>query len=136
MSKEKSLQQLPPAFIVLFALLCRRHSGCWVRAMSIFGYSDSNWVPALQDILNVCGEKAAMHNHKFSTDANPKTCKTKCMVFRIRQRKLHDMFLTLMSVFYFYSMSYCMVVSLCREVNQSVTRVCILVSLDLGRVQI
>ena len=63
----------------LFAVLRRRHSGCWVRGhyMGIFGYSDDTWVlppslSALQDILNTCEEYAAMHNLKFSTDVDPK----------------------------------------------------------------
>jgi hypothetical protein len=84
----------------LFAVLRRRHSGCWVRGhyMGIFGYSDDNWLlapslSALQDILNTCEEYAAMHNLKFSTDADPKKCKTKCMAFLTKKRKLPDMFL-------------------------------------------
>ena len=64
----------------------------------IFGYSDDNWVlapslPALQDILNTCEEFAAKHNLKFSTDPNPKKCKTKCMAFLKKARQLPNMFL-------------------------------------------
>ena len=84
----------------LFATLRRRHSGCWVRGhyMGIFGYSDDNWVlapslSALQDILKTCEEYAAQHNLKFSTDADPIKCKTKCMAFLKKQRQLPDIFL-------------------------------------------
>jgi hypothetical protein len=84
----------------LFATLRRRHSGCWVRGhyMGIFGYSDDNWVlapslSALQDILKTCEEYAAQHNLKFSTDADPVKCKTKCMAFLKKPRELPDMVL-------------------------------------------
>ena len=64
----------------------------------IFGYSDDNWLiapslPALQDMLVTCQEYAASHNLKFSTDLDPKKCKTKCMAFLQRQRDLPSMML-------------------------------------------
>ena len=64
----------------------------------IFGYSDDNWLiapslPALQDMLVTCQEYAALHNLKFSTDLDPKKCKTKCMAFLKRQRELPSMML-------------------------------------------
>ena len=84
----------------LFETLRRRRSGCWVRGRyaGIFGYSDDNWLiapslPALQDMLVTCQEYAEQHNLKFSTDLNPKKCKTKCMAFLIRQRELPSMML-------------------------------------------
>jgi hypothetical protein len=84
----------------LFETLRRRHSGCWIGGhyRGIFGYSDDNWVmapslSALQDILKTCEEFAASHNLKFSTDPDPKKCKTKCMAFLSRPRKLQDMYL-------------------------------------------
>ena len=84
----------------LFATLRRRHSGCWVRGryMGMFGYSDDNWIlapslSALQDILKTCEEYAGMHNLKFSTDPDPKKCKTKCMAFLSKPRELPDMLL-------------------------------------------
>ena len=63
------------------------------RFTGIFGYSDDNWLiapslPALQDMLVTCQEFAARHNLKFSTDLDPKKCKTKCMAFLHRQREL------------------------------------------------
>ena len=84
----------------LFETLCCRHSGCWIGGYyrGIFGYSDDNWVmapslSALQDILKTCEEFAASHNLKFSTDPNTIKCKTKCMAFLSRPRKLQDMYL-------------------------------------------
>ena len=70
----------------LFETLRRKRSGCWVmgRFRGIFGYSDDNWLmapslPALQDMLVTCQEFATSHNLKFSTDLDPKKCKTKYM---------------------------------------------------------
>jgi hypothetical protein len=84
----------------LFQTLRRRRSGCWVmgKFTGIFGYSDDNWLiapslPALQDMLVTCQEFAAQHNLKFSTDLDPKKCKTKCMAFLHRQRELPSMML-------------------------------------------
>ena len=84
----------------LFSLLRRRRSGCWVlgRFQGMFGYSDDNWalapsLSALQDILKTCEEYAETHNLKFSTDPNPKLCKTKCMAFLAKPRDLPSMYL-------------------------------------------
>ena len=84
----------------LFALLKRRRSGCWVGGYycGIFGYSDDNWVlapslSALQDILRTLEEYAGMHNLKFSTDADPIKCKTKCLAFLKKDRELPKMVL-------------------------------------------
>ena len=64
----------------------------------IFGYSDDNWVmapslSALQDILKTCEEYAESHNLKFSTDLDPKKCKTKCLAFLTKPRELPKMYL-------------------------------------------
>ena len=84
----------------LFEALRRKRSGCWVmgKFRGIFGYSDDNWLlapslPALQDMLVTCQEFAASHNLKFSTDQDPKKCKTKCMAFLKRQMDLPSMML-------------------------------------------
>ena len=84
----------------LFKTLRRRQSGCWVmgRFRGIFGYSDDNWLlapslPALQDMLVTCQEYAASHNLKFSTDQDPRKCKTKCMAFLKKPRELPNMIL-------------------------------------------
>ena len=79
----------------LFQTLRRKRSGCWVlgKYRGIFGYSDDNWliapsISALQDMLYTCQEFAARHNLKFSTDPEPRKCKTKCMAFLFKQREL------------------------------------------------
>ena len=84
----------------LFKLLKMRRSGCWILGVycGIFGYSDDNWLlapslNALQDMIKTCEEYAASHNLRFSTDANPKKSKTKCMAFLKYQRDLPNMVL-------------------------------------------
>ena len=42
-------------------------------------------------MLVTCQEFAASHNLKFSTDLDPKKCKTKCMAFLQRQKDLPSM---------------------------------------------
>ena len=79
----------------LFETLRRRRSGCWVMG-KFTGYIDDNWLiapslPAPQDMLETCQEYAAQHNLKFSTDQNPKKCKTKFMAYLHRQRELPSM---------------------------------------------
>ena len=68
----------------------------WFR--EIFGCGDDNWLiapslSALQDMLFTCQEFAASHNLKFSTDQDPKKCKTKCMAFLKKERDLPSMML-------------------------------------------
>ena len=84
----------------LFAILKRKHSGCWVKGYyrGIFGYSDDNWLlapslSALQDMLVTCEEYAKSHNLKFSTDPDPRKCKTKCIAFLKKPRQLRNMYL-------------------------------------------
>ena len=79
----------------LFKTLRRKRSGCWIlgKFRGIFGYSDDNWliapsISALQDMMITCQEFAATHNLRFSTDPDPKKCKTKCMAFLHHQRVL------------------------------------------------
>ena len=82
----------------LFQLLRQRSAGCWVKGSfhGIFGYSDDNFLLApslagLQEMLNTCEEYALSHNLKFSTDPQPKKCKTKCIAFLKRQRDLPNL---------------------------------------------
>ena len=84
----------------LFSILERKQSGCWVMGYfrGMFGYSDDNWalapsLSALQDILKTCEDYAASHNLKFSTDTDPKKCKTKCLAFLSKPRTLPSMYL-------------------------------------------
>ena len=84
----------------LFALLKRQRAGCWVLGTycGLFGYSDDNWALApsldsLQKILMTCQDYAASHNLKFSTDPNPRKCKTKCLAFLKNPRELPKLML-------------------------------------------
>ena len=77
----------------LFELLERHRFGCWVKDtfMGIMGYSDDNIclapsLHALQEMLKTCEEFALSHNLKFSTDPNPRKCKTKTLAF-LRTKK-------------------------------------------------
>ena len=77
----------------LFALLRKNTTGCWVNGifMGIFGYSDDNLLLApsldsLQEMLNICQKYASDHNLKFSTNVNPRKCKTKCIAFLFKER--------------------------------------------------
>ena len=79
----------------LFKILRQNGSGCWVNSnyFGIIGYSDDSFLLApsldsLQEMLNVCETYALTHNLKFSTDANPAKCKTKCLAFLARDRPL------------------------------------------------
>ena len=79
----------------MFALLRRRRTGCWVRGeyRGIFGYSDDNFalapsISALRDMLKTISDYAQEHNLRFSTDPNPKKCKTKVMAFTKKPRPL------------------------------------------------
>ena len=81
----------------LFKILRRNGSGCWINSnyFGILGYSDDSFLLApsldsLQEMLNVCEAYALSHNLKFSTDANPAKCKTKCLAFLARDRPLRQ----------------------------------------------
>ena len=84
----------------LFKILRRNGSGCWVNShyFGIIGYSDDSFLlapslDALQEMLSICEKYAAMHNLKFSTNPDPKKCKTKCLAFVKRERTLKKMYL-------------------------------------------
>ena len=82
----------------LFSELRRSGYGCWVNGYfhGIFGYSDDNMLLAptefaLQKMLEICEKFAEKHNLKFSTDVDPKKCKTKCIAFMKKTRELSEM---------------------------------------------
>ena len=79
----------------LFEILRRSKFGCWVNGYfyGILGYSDDNFLlapslHALQEMLQICERYAADHDLQFSTDTNPKKCKTKCISFLKKRREL------------------------------------------------
>ena len=84
----------------LFAILERQLHGCWVQDyfLGLLCYSDDNIclapsLNALQKMLRTCEEFALSHNLKFSTDPNPKKCKTKTLAFLKKPRDLPPMML-------------------------------------------
>ena len=79
----------------LFKILRKNKLGCRVNGefCGIFGYSDDNFLlapslHALQEMLLICERYAADHDLKFSTDPNPKKCKTKCIAYMRKKRDL------------------------------------------------
>ena len=79
----------------LFKIMRKSRLGCWVNGefCGIYGYSDDNFLlapslHALQEMLLICEEYAGDHDLKFSTDPNPKKCKTKCIAFLNKRRDL------------------------------------------------
>ena len=76
----------------LFNLLRKSGYGCWLNGSyaGIFGYSDDNMLVApsifaLQKMLDICETFANSHGLKFSTDLDPKKCKTKCTAFKVNK---------------------------------------------------
>ena len=79
----------------LFKILRSSKYGCWVNGdfFGILGYSDDNFLlapslHALQQMLAICERYADSHDLKFSTDPDPKKCKTKCIAFLKKRREL------------------------------------------------
>ena len=84
----------------LFSILRKNKSGCWIRGVffGIQGYSDDSLLLApsldsLQEMIKTCESYAASHNLRFSTDPDPRKCKTKCIAFLSRPRPLPSMYL-------------------------------------------
>ena len=83
---------------LLFSELRRSGYGCYVNGFyhGIFGYSDDNMLLApseyaLQKMLDICQSFANSHNLKFSTDANPNKCKTKCIAFTKKPKQMKNL---------------------------------------------
>ena len=81
----------------LAQILRRNGSGCWLNShyFGIIGYSDDSFliapsIDSLQEMLGICEKYAFEHNLKFSTDANPTKCKTKCLAFLKHERPLRQ----------------------------------------------
>ena len=84
----------------LFKILKKNRSGCWINGvfLGLFGYSDDNYaiapsITALCDMMKTISDYAAEHNLRFSTDPNPRKCKTKVMAFLRKPRPLPAVFL-------------------------------------------
>ena len=48
---------------------------------------------SLQEMIKICETYANEHNLRFSTDPDPRKCKTKCLAFLLKERPLPAMFL-------------------------------------------
>ena len=84
----------------LFKILKRKRSGCWIDGffLGLFLYSDDNFaiaptISALNDMMKTISDYALEHNLRFSTDPNPRKCKTKVMAFLKKPRPLPPVFL-------------------------------------------
>ena len=74
--------------------------GCWVNGefCGVWSYSDDTYLiapslEALQNMIKTCEEFADSHSLLYSTDPDPKRCKTKCIAFLKKQRDLPGMIL-------------------------------------------
>ena len=79
----------------LFKRLRKEKVGCWIQGKftGAVGYADDNLVMSptfegLQTMMKICEEFALEHNLSFSTNANPKKSKTKCVAFLKKPRAL------------------------------------------------
>ena len=84
----------------MFKILKKKRSGCWINGiyLGLFGYSDDNYalaptISALNDMMETISDYAIEHNLRFSTDPNPRKCKTKVMAFLKKPRPLPQVFL-------------------------------------------
>ena len=84
----------------MFEDLRRSGHGCRINGnfYGVFGYSDDTFIlaptlNALQEMLKICEVYAMKHNLRFSTDPNPKKCKTKCLAFLHSRRELKQLIL-------------------------------------------
>ena len=62
------------------------------------GYSDDSLLldpslDSLQEMIQTCEDFASSHNLRFSTDPDPKKCKTKCIAFLLKERPLPPLYL-------------------------------------------
>ena len=82
----------------LFQKLRNAKSGCWINENyhGILGYSDDNFLlapslSALQEMLIICEKYAEEHGLMFSTNPDPKKCKTKCIAFLLNDREIRKL---------------------------------------------
>ena len=82
----------------LFNELRRKKSGCWIKNQfcGMLGYADdimliSPTLEGLQDMINDCATYMSQHNLAFSTNPDPKKCKTKCLAFTAVKREFKSL---------------------------------------------
>ena len=81
----------------LFLLLRKKKSGCWMKGhfVGVLGYADDLLLLApsrdgLQEMIRTCEHHAKELNISFSTNENPKKCKTKCMSILKKDREIKN----------------------------------------------
>ena len=81
----------------LFGLLRKKKSGCWMKGhfVGVLGYADDLLLlapsrDALQEMIRGCEHHAKELNISFSTNDNPKKCKTKCMAILKKDREIKN----------------------------------------------
>ena len=79
----------------LFDILRKKRTGWWIDNVfvGIIGYADdllllSPIMDGLQEMVRTCEEYANDHNFKFSTHHILKKCKTKCIAFVYKEKKV------------------------------------------------
>ena len=79
----------------LFTELRRKRSGCWIDGhfCGMLGYADdimliSPTVDGLQEMIDTSSNFMKSHNLSFSTNPDPRKCKTKCMAFLKKDRDI------------------------------------------------
>ena len=79
----------------LFKELRRKRSGCWIDGhfCGMLGYADdimliSPTVDGLQEMIDTSSNFMKSHNLSFSTNPDPRKCKTKCMAFLKKDRDI------------------------------------------------
>ena len=84
----------------LFKRLRDRNVGCCVNGvyLGILGYADdifllSPSVDGLQSMIDTCADYGKEHGLTFSTNEDPRKCKTKCIAFLRKERKIPNLIL-------------------------------------------
>ena len=79
----------------LFSVLRRKRNGCWIDGhfYGVLGYADdimliSPTIDGLQEMINTSATFMKSHNLSFSTNPDPRKCKTKCMAFLKKERDI------------------------------------------------
>ena len=82
----------------LFKRLRKRKVGCWINGvyLGILGYADdifllSPSIDGLQSMIDTCADYGKEHGLTFSTSSDPRKCKTKCLAFLKKDRKIPNL---------------------------------------------
>ena len=79
----------------LFSVLRRKRNGCWIddNFYGMLGYADDIMLisptrDGLQEMIDTSASFMESHNLSFSTNPDPRKCKTKCMAFLKKDREI------------------------------------------------